>query len=183
MKKLCILVAVTAFATAGCSEPDPFEIDDHCGYEGEEGQEKMTLCDVPEEGKEDSLTGARGLATSVDSGDTAVWEVRNQWSDTGTAEARQGGIAWGESSGLTWDEKYDRWIQGMVEIDGHNTYYQTFELSTPWGRTIQAPLLECAEVAIFLRITFASWYGLPFFWPGLPRRGYPPSVPPMGHSK
>ena len=29
--------------------------------------------------------------------------------------------------------------------------------------TLPAPALECAEVAMFLRITFASWYGLPFY--------------------
>lgn len=39
----------------------------------------------------------------------------------------------------------------------------TFTLSTPWGKTLPAPALECAEVAIFLRITFASWFNLPFF--------------------
>ncbi len=167
-----ILLLQTAFSSCSSEEQgDPFEIVDNCGLEGKSGEEKMTICDVPEDGKEDSLTGAKGLPTSVDSSETAVWEVRNQWDDTDTAEARQAGMAWGANSGLTWDEKFDRWVQSMQKIPGYNTYYDTFELVTPWGKTIQAPLLECAEVAIFLRVTFASWYGLPFFLEASDSRG------------
>ncbi len=151
---------------------DPFEIVDNCGLEGKAGEEKATICDVPEDGKEDSLTGAKGLPTSVDSSDTAVWEVRNQWDDTNTPEAKEAGMAWAANSGLTWDEKFDRWVQSMEKIPGYDTYYDTFELTTPWGKKIQAPLLECAEVAIFLRVTFASWYGLPFFLEAADSKGH-----------
>jgi hypothetical protein len=176
MKKLTIAMALLALAGwtwTGCGageDGDPFELADHCGLEGKEGDAKMTLCDVPDEGKEDSVTGAKGLPTSVNNADTAVWEIRNQWADTNTTEAAQAGLAWPASSGLNWDEKFDRWVESMRRIPG-TSYYETFELTTPTGKTIQAPLLECAEVAMFLRITFASWYGLPFFLEGTDSSG------------
>ncbi len=169
MRTLILGLALLAMATLvvtgcdGAAGGDPFEIEDNCGLVGKDADtQKMSVCDVPEEGKEDSLTGAKGLSTSVDSYNTAVWEVKNQWADTDTPAAREAGIAWGANSGLTWDEKYELWVQSMQKIDGES-YYQTFELTTPWGKTMKAPFLECAEVAIFLRVTFASWYNLPFF--------------------
>ncbi|HOX43688.1 MAG TPA: hypothetical protein PK668_08820 [Myxococcota bacterium] len=163
---LCLLPALGC----GGAQDDAFDLP-ACDQSVEEGQTKGTLCDVPDDQKEDSLTGAKGLSTAVDSADTAVWEVKNQWEDTSTAEARKAGLAWEANSGITWDEKFDRWVQSLPKIDGHETYYQTFEISTPWGRTLQAPLLECAEVAMFLRITFASWYNLPFFLEGTDAKG------------
>jgi hypothetical protein len=169
LSRLCMLLcgAIWWFASGcGQDEADPFELLDHCGEVVEEGQAKASMCDVADDQKEDALTGARGLPVTVNGADTAVWEIKNQWEDTTTTEARKAGIAWPANSGWTWDEKFDRWVQSMRKIPGHQTYYQTFELTTPWGRTIQAPLLECAEVAMFLRITFASWYHLPFFLEG-----------------
>lgn len=157
------LLLLAAASGCGLDEDDAFALRSPCDLAVEEGESKSLLCDIPDEQKEDALTGAKGLSTAVDTSDTAVWEVKNQWEDTTTAEARKAGMAWPANSGLTWDEKFDRWVQSMRKIDGHETYYQTFELTTPWGRTLQAPLLECAEVAMFLRITFASWYNLPFF--------------------
>ena len=50
----------------------------------------------------------------------------------------------------------------MKKVAGLN-YGETFEFVTPFGKALPSPTLECAEVAIFLRVTFASWYGLPFF--------------------
>lgn len=115
-------------------------------------------------GKDDSVTGRRGLPVSVDGARTAVWDVQNAWDDTDTAAARKAGIAWGEDSGLTWDEKYQRWVDSMQPTDAESGYSRdTFMLATPWGKEIPAPALECAEVAIFLRVTFAAWYKLPFF--------------------
>jgi hypothetical protein len=121
-------------------------------------------------GKDDSLQGRRGLSVAVDRADTSVWEVRNAWSDTDTAEAREAGIAWGEDSGLTWEQKYRAWIDGMQRTDSHG-WGDTFVLTTPWGKEIDAPSLECAEVAMFLRVAFASWYGLPYFIEGTDRHG------------
>ncbi len=113
-------------------------------------------------GKADAILGRRGLSTSVDGGSLSVWEVRNQWEDTDTAEASKPGMAWGEDSGLTWDEKYQAWVASMKKIDSEG-FGETFELVTPFNKTLPAPSLECAEVAMFLRVTFASWYNLPFF--------------------
>lgn len=113
-------------------------------------------------GKEDSTGGRRGLPTSVDQSPTAVWEVTNAWADTDTPQARKAGVAWAENSGLDWEQKYRAWISSFERIDS-TSYGETFLLKTPWGTTLPAPSLECAEVVIFLRVVFASWYGLPYF--------------------
>ncbi|MFP4599333.1 MAG: hypothetical protein ACLFVJ_13830 [Persicimonas sp.] len=121
-------------------------------------------------GKDDSLRGRRGLPVAVDDSPTAVWEVTNQWTDTDTAAAQKAGIAWGANSGMTWEEKYRAWVDGMERIDAEG-YGETFELTTPWGKKLPAPSLECAEVAMFLRVAFASWYELPYFIEGTDRYG------------
>jgi hypothetical protein len=116
---------------------------------------------VPEAGKEDGVN-RRGLLVNTDTSRTQVWTARNRWEDRDTDAARRAGIAWGESSGLSWDEKYAAWVQSMDEtasVDGRST----FELTTPWGKSLPSPSLECAEMSIFLRITFSAWYELPFF--------------------
>jgi hypothetical protein len=119
---------------------------------------------VPPEGQAD---GALPAGPSVAPGAaTEVWAVRNQWEDTSTPEARAAGLAWGASSGLTWEEKFDRWIASL-EVVARQGNGRTFRMRTPFGdRAFDAPTLECAETAMFLRATFASWYGLPFFMSG-----------------
>jgi hypothetical protein len=102
---------------------------------------------------------------------TQVWEIRNQWEDRTTAEARKAGLAWGENSGLNWDEKYRAWVKSLRRIRGHGGWYDTFEVTTPYGKTLPAPALECAEVALFLRAAFGSWYGLPFYLEATDGRG------------
>jgi hypothetical protein len=114
------------------------------------------------EGKADSVT-LRGIPVSVEGSSTQAWDVKNQWEDTGTEAARKAGIAWPADSGLNWDEKYRLWIESMEKTESHSGYGDTFLVKTPWGREIPAPVLECAEVAMFLRATFASWYNLPFY--------------------
>jgi len=114
------------------------------------------------EGKEDSAS-LRGLPSSVEGSSTQVWDVRNQWEDTDTAAARQEGAAWPADSGLNWNQKYQAWVESMAKIPSADGYGDTFMLKTPWGREVPAPVLECAEVAMFLRATFASWYNLPFY--------------------
>ena len=91
--------------------------------------------------------------------------MKNAWADTNTAAARAAGPAWGENSGLTWDEKYSRWVESLEKIPAVTGFSsrETFMMTTPWGKQVPSPVLECAEVAIFMRITFASWYNLPFF--------------------
>ena len=110
-------------------------------------------------GKEDGA-GRPGPQTAWDNDDYQVWKVSRSWNDV-TDEA---GLAWAANSGLTWDEKYAAWLTSLEKVQQpDNEYLQTFLLTTPHGRTLLAPVLECAEVAIFLRATFASWYNLPFF--------------------
>jgi hypothetical protein len=121
-------------------------------------------------GKADSA-GRVGPSVSYDNSSTAVWTVSNKWEDTTTPAAKEAGMAWDANSGLNWDEKYSLWVSQMPRIDGHDTYYETFEFMTPWGKNLPAPKLECAEVAMFLRITFASWYNLPFFIEGVDSKG------------
>jgi hypothetical protein len=108
--------------------------------------------------KADRIQGRRGLPTSVDNSATAVWDVQNSWDEKDPAA----GMAWEADSGLTWDEKFHKWVASLKKVESHS-YYKTFQLKTPFGKTIEAPVLECAEVAMFLRVTFANWYSLPFF--------------------
>lgn len=102
---------------------------------------------------------ANGPPVAIDSS-LEVWQARNAWQDRNTPEANRAGLAWSENSGLSWEEKYAKWIESL-EQDG-----ETFKITTPFGKTITTPHLECAEVAMFLRITFSSWYHLPFFMTG-----------------
>ena len=155
-----MFTTLVVFGSTSCgndpeaNDPDPNN-EDNYGIEGEFGEDGPV-------GKADNV-GISALPVSVEGTSTQVWEIRNQWEDSDTPEAREAGMAWGADSGLNWDEKYSKWVQSMVKIDGHNTYYETFELTTPYNKTLPAPKLECAELAIFLRIAFSAWYGLPFY--------------------
>ena len=112
--------------------------------------------------KADRVSNAPAIPTSADTSSTAVWAVYNDWGDTDTAAARQAGLAWDANSGLNWNDKYALWIASMPKIDTEDGYYKTLEITNPQGKTIPAPVLECAEVAYFLRATFAAWYNLPY---------------------
>lgn len=112
-------------------------------------------------GKADAIRMS-GLPVHGNYASTRVWEARNRWEDTDTPAARAAGIAWPADSGLTWDEKYSAWVRSLAPIDG-DTVSTTFELSTPWGKTLPAPKLDCADVALVLRVSFAAWYNLPFY--------------------
>jgi hypothetical protein len=119
---------------------------------GEDG----SLAPLPPPGKEDGQFHA-GLATNIDSSRTDVWKVTAQWEDRDPAA----GIAWPANSGLSWDEKFGKWVSAMPWIPSLDGWSMTVQISTPWGKTLPSPYLECAEMMLFLRITFASWYGLP----------------------
>jgi hypothetical protein len=137
-----------------------------CGDDGLDADGKPTLEGTDHTdplGKADALQGRRGPRVSFDGRETQVWAVTARWEDRDTAAAREAGLAWGADSGLSWDEKFHAWVESL-ERQGN-----TFVLTTPWGKTVGAPALECAETAMFLRIAFASWHGLPFFieaWDG-----------------
>lgn len=164
-----VMGVVMVALLAGCGEEAaPEQAGDEFGVVGGDVGEdgKPTLGEsgwAGEGGKEDAVAGRAGLPTSVDSATTQVWEVKNQWTDRDTAAAKKAGLAWGADSGLTWEDKYRLWIGSFKKIDRAGSYGQTYEMTTPWGRTIPAPALECAESSMFLRITFASWYNLPFY--------------------
>jgi hypothetical protein len=111
-------------------------------------------------GKEDSQF-RKGLLVATNTSRTQVWTARNKWEDTDTPAARAAGLAWGADSGLNWDEKYAKWLESLEYIPSLDNYSTTVQLTTPWGKTLPSPYLECAEMGMFLRITFAAWYELP----------------------
>jgi hypothetical protein len=101
----------------------------------------------------------------VKSTSAEAWRVDNQWADKATPNARKAGIAWRENSDLTWEEKYQAWVTSFEKVDGIS-YGKTIRLQAPYGKTLDGPVLECADVAIFLRLTFSAWYHLPFYMTG-----------------
>jgi len=161
-----MLALTVGFGLSACatSAPDPGD-DGYLSVGPEDpaaGKSFFEPTDGATEGKFDAIEGKPGLPVSVDDSSTAVWDVRNRWTDTDTGEARKAGMAWGEDSGLDWNQKYAAWIDSMKRIESV-TYFDTYEFTTPFGKTLPAPALECAETSIFFRVAFASWYGLPFF--------------------
>ncbi|MBK6519986.1 MAG: hypothetical protein IPG04_39105 [Polyangiaceae bacterium] len=98
---------------------------------------------------------------------TEVWAVENAWADRDTPSAKKAGVAWAENSGLSWEEKYARWIETMETMPASGGWGTTITLTTPYGdKKLPGPTLECAEVAMMMRATFASWYKLPFYLRG-----------------
>jgi hypothetical protein len=162
MRRARILVLlVVAACDDGGSGPD-----DEWGMDG-------PMSPTPPPGKEDSEL-RRGLFVNTDTSRTQVWTARNKWEDTTTEAARKAGLAWSADSGLTWDAKYGAWLDALGfiptldPIDGER---MTVELTTPWGKTLPSPALECAELSLFLRVTFAAWYELPLFFEAVDSSG------------
>jgi hypothetical protein len=161
------LLALAALLAVGCadegtSSPAPTgeeggDLNEGLVLEGQDGKPTFEATGDPEL-KSDNLTGARGISTSYDTSSTQVWAVTQTWEGKNAAA----GLAWGENSGLTWTEKYRRWVDGLKKIPAANGYSETYELITPEGKVLPAPSFECAESMMFLRALFASWYGLPF---------------------
>ncbi len=149
-----------ALLLPACATEAPTAFDEAAA---ETGLDQM-LDAVPEEGKAD---GVEELGPTIGNGAaTEVWAVRNQWTESDTAEARLAGVAWGANSGLDWEQKFERWV-GSLEVVARSGYGQTVRVRTPYGtRQFDAPTLECEEFGTFLRVSFASWYGLPFFFTG-----------------
>ena len=143
---------------AACGEATSFGPGGEAPAEVEDGELSPPF-DMAGEDKDDAV---RGVSLEVAGAATEVWAATERWSDRDTAAARKAGMAWGANSGLTWEEKYAAWVDALprtTAADGR----VTFQITTPYGRTLEGPVLECSEVALFLRSTFASWYGLPFF--------------------
>ena len=172
--RLIRLACLTSLVACGDATDAPDEVDVVDGVAAEDPELGKALFDPAAEAdaKEDSLSGRKGLPASVEGGATQVWTVRNKWTDTDTADAKKAGMAWAANSNLTWDEKYSAWIKAMVKVDSES-YFETYTFVTPWGKTLPAPAVECAETLIFLRATFASWYALPFILEATDRHGKP----------
>jgi hypothetical protein len=153
MRTLALCLAI---AYAGCAGDGPLDPDEEWGMEG-------PMSPTPPPGKEDS-EHRRGLLVATDTTRTQVWTARNRWEDTDTPAAKAAGLAWPAGSGLTWEAKYVAWIDSLAFVPSVDNYSTTVQLSTPWGKVLPSPSLECAELALFLRITFAAWYELPLFF-------------------
>jgi hypothetical protein len=148
--------ALLCLFVVGCADSDSMDIDEEWGMEG-------PLEPTPPPGKEDSEY-RKGLLVNTDTSRTQVWTARNKWDDVDTAAAKAAGLAWPANSGLTWDQKYGKWIESLAWIPSADGYYTTIQLTTPWGKTLPSPSLECAEMSLFLRITFSAWHELPLFF-------------------
>src|SRR5688500_7795650 len=126
---LVVSMLVSMAGLGACSDDEPgVPGDDEWGMEG-------PLEPVPPPGKDDSQH-RRGLLVNTDTTRTQVWTARNRWEDTTTAAARKAGLAWGADSGLTWDAKYGRWLESLRWIESTAGWYQTVELTTPWGKAL-----------------------------------------------
>jgi len=145
----CLVVAVIPACTDSVS-------DDELATELDPG---------PPLGKEDSA-GIAGLPVAGDYASTQAWVVTNQWEDTTTPDARKAGMAWGENSGLDWDQKFAAWVGSFQQIPSIETWFQTVAISTPFGKSVPGPKIDCADLALLLRISFAAWYHLPIYLVG-----------------
>jgi len=163
MRRLAILCLSTWLLALGCADDEALTPDEEWGMEG-------PMEPTPPPGKEDSEY-RRGLLVNTNTTATQVWTARNKWEDVTTPAAIAAGLAWPANSGLTWDQKYGRWIESLTWIPAVDGYSMTVQLTTPWGKTLPSPVLECAELSLFLRITFAAWYELPLFFEAVDSQG------------
>lgn len=158
-----VWAATIALSVLGCAADPPSPFDEAAAETGLDG----VTTQLPDEVR--IQQGGPRVAAGAS---TEVWSVTNQWSDTSTAAARAAGIAWAANSGLDWEQKYERWLASFRRVQRTEGYGYTIQFATPFGeRTMGAPTLECAEVAIFLRVSFASFYHLPFFLQGWDSQG------------
>lgn len=150
--------ALTALSAtlSGCSAASNEDDGDGPALEGQ-------LEQVP-----DALSGTSASGPVATPGSsTEVWSIKNAWADKSTTAAKAAGVAWAANSGLDWEQKYAAWIDSFVQIDNTDGYGKTVQIPTPFGdRTLQGPTLECAEFGMMLRVTFSSWYHLPFYLTG-----------------
>ncbi|MCC7539502.1 MAG: hypothetical protein IT379_24970, partial [Deltaproteobacteria bacterium] len=96
---------LACLALGGCAADTSAELEAETGLAG-------PLEPIPEDLPADIL-GPSGPRTSADNGAGQVWQVRNLWDQRDTTEARAAGLAWGENSGLSWEEKYEAWVASL----------------------------------------------------------------------
>jgi hypothetical protein len=119
----------------------------------------------PPLGKEDSA-GIPSLSATADYSSSQAWVVKNQWEDTATPDAQLAGMAWSANSGLNWDQKFSAWVGSFQQVQAFDTWFQTVTISTPFGKSVPGPKIDCADFALMLRISFAAWYHLPIYLVG-----------------
>ncbi len=146
LSRIVAAVLVGSLAMAGCSA----DADSDNESELEASQDEVR----------ESLPGPIVKRT-----DGEVWAVTNAWADTNTTEAKKAGVAWPANSGLSWEQKYRKWIGTFEKVPGR-LYGDTIRIKTPQGKVLDGPVLECADVGIWLRMTFSAWYHLPFYMTG-----------------
>jgi len=139
-----------------------------CSAASDSGESDGPAVDGKLEQVPDALTGTSASGPIATPGSsTEVWAVTNAWSDKNTAAAQKAGVAWSASSGLDWSQKFSAWIASFERIPSADGSGTTVQIPTPFGdRTLAGPTLECAEFGMMLRVTFASWYHLPFYLTG-----------------
>jgi hypothetical protein len=85
---------------------------------------------------------------------TQVWKVTRAWSDINPA------------TGQDFEKDYSDWIASLQKTKSFR-YGETITIKTPAGapyeRELDAPTLECADTALFLRVAYASIMSLPFY--------------------
>ncbi len=137
-----------------------------CGTTDADDLDGVTELDPgPPLGKEDSA-GIAALPVSGDYTASQAWVVKNQWEDTTTPDAQLAGMAWSANSGLNWDEKFSAWVGSFQQIQSFDAWFQTVTISTPFGKSVPGPKIDCADFALMLRISFAAWYHLPIYLVG-----------------
>jgi len=107
---------------------------------------------------DDYRNSSQGPAIAGMASTHRVWDATRDWED----EDNAAGLAWPTNSGLNWEEKYAAWVDSMEKTTAENGHV-TMGITTPWGRELPGPRLECSEMGMFLRALFASWYNLPFY--------------------
>ncbi len=153
---ILLAIAIPSFLSACASEATP--LDEAIAETGFDGP----FDNIPEADSKMDGPSARGPRVAPGTA-TEVWAVTRDWDDV----EGEAGIAWAANSGLDWEQKYDAWIAGFALEPRAHGFGDTFIMSTPFGdRAFHAPTLECAEVGMLLRATFASWYHLPFYLSG-----------------
>lgn len=157
-KKLCGLLGVFAMSLSvpACSASDDAEdgLDDGIGAECTTDSDFGCAGTTQDEVRE-AIVGPAVRATSAE-----AWAVTRKWADVDAAA----GLAWPANSGLSWEEKFHQWVLQVEKVRGDSG--ETMRIVTPQGRSLDAPRLECADLGIFLRMTFAAWYKLPFYLTG-----------------
>jgi hypothetical protein len=155
-----VLILVTSLAMVVVFETGCIGEEDETTDLGVLGQSGLALTS--------SGRGPAGVSASQVAGaSTEVWKVTTRWYKKDAAA----GLAWDADSDLDWDQKYGLWIKSLERTGRSDGYGDTFIVTTPQGKTLEVPALECAELLMALRVAFASWHALPFVMEATDRDG------------